>query len=306
MWGKNNPGVFGHCLTWLPDPVTSDPNPTHWHWVWPLEGSSWESASICFLSEFYGNVETSTDGTVGKDTTSALLLVGCGFGVMTFAGSLIGWKEKKSGTERLVAFEVQNWDLTRPWPRGLLLPADPCAVVGGGIFGTCGSFSIIFSSFSSACVWNSTPDSGGQVLMMLWVVSSPSPDGMDPDIPVLLPTLFSSSCSVSEKDGSGLMERVKRCSWAEVRRKAPPIKPVGEGAEPRSRLKRARLWLRATDSSRFSAISSRGWKCMSSLGILEIWNGQIKERNLFIYFPLQQSFQNIDINQMCCWIYIYR
>ncbi len=307
MWARNYPGVFGQCLTWLPDPVTSDPNPTLWHWVWPLEGSSWESASICFLSEFCGNVETSSDGTVSKDTASALLLVGCGFGVMTFAGSLIGWKEKKSGTERLVAFEVQKWDLTRPWPRGLL-----CAVVGGGIFGTCGSFSIIFLSFSSACVWISTPDSGGQVLMsppqlqmVLWVVSRASPDGMDPAVPVLLPTLFSSSCSASEKDGSGLMERVRRCSWAEVRRKAPPIKPVGEGAEPRSRLKRARLWLRVTDSSRFSAISARGWKCMSSLGILGFWNVQIKERTLFIYFPLQQSFHNIDINQMCCWIFTY-
>lgn len=80
-----------------------------------------------------------------------------------------------------------------------------------------------------------------QLQMVLCVVSSPSPDRMEPAVPTLLPSLSSSSSSASEKEGSGLMERVKRRSWAEVRRKAPPMKPVGEGAELRSRLKRARL-----------------------------------------------------------------
>lgn len=279
--------IFGHSLTLLLDPVTSDPTLTHW--LWPLEGSHY---SICSLPEFSGNAETSSDGTVSKDTASTLLLGGFGFGVMTFARSRIGWKEYKSGTERLVVFKEEKWELTRPRARGLFLPAD-AYTVGGGIFGTSESFSSILSFFSSplpSCWRNSTPESGGQVLtsppelqMVLSVVSNPSPDGTEPAVPAL--SSSSSSSSSSEKEGSGLTERVKRCSWAEVRRKAPLMKPVGDG-EPRSRLKRARLWVLVTDSSRFSEISFRGWKCISSLGIL----GDLKCTNLLISTKLSTKY----------------
>lgn len=95
-------------------------------------------------------------------------------------------------------------------------------------------------------------------------VSCPSPDGRDPALPILQLSSSSSSLLYWSMPGEW------HCLWscAEVRRRAPPIRPVGDGAELRRRLKRAMLGWRVPDSSKFSAISSRGWKCISSLGIL--------------------------------------
>ena len=95
-------------------------------------------------------------------------------------------------------------------------------------------------------------------------VSCPSPDGRDPPLPIL--QLSSSSSSLVHRSMLGEWRSLWSC--AEVRRRAPPIRPVGEGAALSRRLKRAMLGWRLPDSSRFSAMSSRGWKCISSLGIL--------------------------------------
>lgn len=109
---------------------------------------------------------------------------------------------------------------------------------------------------------------------VLWV-SCPSPDGRDPPLPILQLSLSSSSLV----HWSMLGEWRSLWSWAEVRRRAPPMRPVGEGAALRRRLKRAMLGWRLPDSSRFSAISSRGWKCISSFGILSN-----STRNRFLLF----------------------
>lgn len=49
------------------------------------------------------------EGTVSKDMPVALLqLIGLATGVSTLALSLIGWKDRKSGVERLLFAEVED------------------------------------------------------------------------------------------------------------------------------------------------------------------------------------------------------
>lgn len=131
------------------------------------------------------------------------------------------------------------------------------------------SFSWPSSSLFSSLNWMSNSGilllfSSLKLHTVLWV-SCPSPNGREPPLPRLQ---LSSSSSSSLVHWSMLGEWRSLCSCADVRRRAPPMSSLGDGAALRRRLKRAKLGWRLPDSSRFSAMSSRGWKCISSLGIL--------------------------------------
>lgn len=218
---------------------------------------------------------SSGDGTARKDilfpSKEALRTVGAAlFWLMT------GWELQCSRLEWAVGWnrKAEGW-------RGVMVNLETGwgdALGGGGsrdmlpvvLSALPFSFSWPSSLLFSTLNWMSTSGvlllfSSLKLHTVLWV-SCPSPNGREPPLPSL--QLSSSWSSSSLVHCSVLGEWRSLCSCADVWRRAPPISSLGDGAALSRRLKRAMLGWWLPDSSRFSAMSSIGWKCISSLGIL--------------------------------------